>query len=107
METITVKKRKEESQHGINYYEVTGAKWFNRCATPSGRNLRKGDLFNVYRREYETDQQGNITRWLCDTKHGCIYDGKSLSSSLQACDNELTEYYTTGLGKYENAQPLN
>lgn len=102
---ITIKTKKDEPTiPGIRYCVVTGAKYFNRCAIPTG--LRKGDMFNVYRREYETDQQGNITRWICDVKYGCIYDGHSLASSLATCDNEIAEWYTTGNGRYNPKQPI-
>jgi hypothetical protein len=106
MNNITIKTRPEESHDGINYCEVSGARWFNRCTLPANRHLTKGDMFNVYRREYKTDTEGNITEWLCDTKHGCIYDGKSVSSSLAVLDNELNDYYTTYPRSLYNYKPL-
>lgn len=103
---IIITKREEESLWGFRYCEVKGTKWFNRCVFPEDGRLEKGDVFNVYRREYETDSKGNITRWICDSKFGCEYDGRSIVSSLEAFDKELDEYYTTGAGRYSPRKPL-
>lgn len=106
MKTNIIITKREESGNGIRYCEVKGTKWFNRCALPEHKKLQKGDVFNVYRREYQTDSEGNIIRWTCDRKYGCEYDGKSLETSLQAFDKELGEYYTTGAGRYNTCKPL-
>lgn len=104
---ITIKHNAENSIEGVyNYYEVSGAKYFNRCKIACGIRLRKGDVFNVYRRQFETDSEGNITRWICDVKYGCEYDGRSIVSSLETFDKELDEYYTTGAGRYHPYKPL-
>ena len=76
MNNITIIKR-EESDDQIRYCEIHGTKWINRMKLPEHKRMSKGDIFNVYRREYKTDAEGNITEWICDTKHGCEYDGKS------------------------------
>lgn len=89
-----------------NYYEVIGTKYFNRCKVACGRRMQKGDVFNVYYIKYEEDGKGNIKRWISETKHGCEYDGKSIRTSLQQCDKELEEYYTTGDGRYHPCKPL-
>jgi hypothetical protein len=104
---ITIKHNAENSIEGVyNYYEITGAKYFNRCKIACGIRLRKGDVFNVYRRQFETDSEGNITRWICDVKYGCEYDGRSKETSLAALDKWLEEYYTTGAGRYNPYKPL-
>ena len=112
MKNITITKR-EESDNEIRYCEITGTKWINRLAWPEHKRMKKGDIFNVYRREYETDSEGNITQWICDIKHGCEYDGISIESSVAACDNELGKYYTSStyranvkVGIYDDMKPL-
>lgn len=82
-----------EKEH-YYYYQVKGTRWFNRAAIPFGR-LNAGDMFNVYRKEYQIDDKGNITKWICDIKHGCIYDGYSIERSMEALDKELEEYYSS------------
>lgn len=111
---IIITTRKEDSGHGVRYCEVKGTKWFNRCALPEHTKLNKGDVFNIYRREYKTDQAGNITEWICDVKHGCEYDGHSLKTSLASADADLEAYYTSSTyrdlvatGEYYDMQPLN
>lgn len=103
---IIIRERKEEGFNGIRYCEVIGTKWFNRCALPAGRKMQKGDVFNIYRRQYETDSEGNIKRWICDEKHGCEYDGNSIETSLAAADMELEQRYTTYPGNIDAPQPL-
>lgn len=112
MNNITIIKR-EESDDQIRYCEIHGTKWINRMKLPEHKRMSKGDIFNVYRREYKTDAEGNITEWICDTKHGCEYDGKSIESSLASLDNELGEYYTSSTyqanvkaGVYKEMLPL-
>lgn len=89
------------------YYQITGAKWFNRASIPFGK-LEEGDMFNVYRREYTVDKNGNIKDWICDIKHGCFYDGISVESSLEALDKELDAEYTSSrwINCYGLAKPL-
>lgn len=110
---IIIIKREEESGNGIRYCEVKGTKWFNRCALPEHRKLQKGDVFNVYRREYETDSEGNITRWTCDRKYGCEYNGQSIEGSLADLDQYINDndflhrHIVPGkLGPYEYLKPL-
>lgn len=55
-------------------------------------------------RGYEEDGKGEIKRWTDEVKHGCEYDGVSLETSLQQCDKELEEHYTTGNGRYAPLQ---
>ena len=112
MKNITITKR-EESDNEIRYCEIHGTKWINRLAWPEHKRMKKGDIFNVYLREYKTDAEGNITEWICDIKHGCEYDGKSIESSVAALDNELGEYYTSSTyqanvkaGVYKELLPL-
>ncbi len=68
----------EELEWGIKYCSVKGTKWFNRVSIPTKRKLEKGDILNVYRREEH-----------CDIKYGCVYDGKSLESSLARTDKDI------------------
>ena len=104
---IIIRKREEESLKGMYHYcEIIGTKWFNRCKLPWGKRLAKGDVFNVYLIRYEEDGKGEIKRWIDEVKHGCEYDGVSLETSLQQCDKELEEYYTTGNGRYAPCKPL-
>ena len=104
---IIIRKREEESLKGMYHYcEIIGTKWFNRCKLPWGKRLAKGDVFNVYRRQFETDSEGNITRWICDVKYGCEYDGRSKETSLAALDKWLEEHYTTGNGRFHPYKPL-
>lgn len=112
-QNITITKREEDSFGGIRYCEIKGTRWINRCSLPEHRKLQKGDVFNVYRREYETDAQGNITRWTCDRKYGCEFDGRSVETSLAALDQYIDENdfmrraFTEGpCGQYEYLKPL-
>lgn len=86
------------------YYKIEGCKWINRARIPD--KMEKGYVFSVYRREYEVDKNGNITKWIHDQKHGCEYDGKSLVSSLKKADKEIEEYYAQYKNIYGDMKPL-
>ena len=88
---IIIRKRMEESVPGLRYCEIIGTKWFNRCNLQEHRKLQKGDIFNVFRIEYEEDGNGNITRWICDRKYGCEYNGRSIEGSLADLDQEIND----------------
>lgn len=100
---IIIRERQEESLKGMYHYcEVIGTKYFNRCKLPWFKNLKKGDIFNVYYIKYVEDGTGRVKEWIAEVKHGCEYDGVSVETSFAALDKELTEYYTNGDGRFHN-----
>ena len=109
---IIIRKREEESLKGMwQYCEVIGTRWLNRCKLPEHRKLQKGDVFNVYRIEYETDERGRLH--INERKYGCEYDGRSVESSLARTDQDIEQndylrrYLAPGtLGPWEYLKPL-
>ena len=87
------------------YYQVIGCKWFNRAKVPFGK-LEKGDIINIYRKEYEVNAKGDVSKWIEDSKYGCEFDGVSLESSFKKADEELEQYFTTWPGSTYNRKPL-
>lgn len=87
---IIIREREEESLKGMYLYcEVIGTRWFNRCKLPEGKKMQKGDVFNVYRVEYVTDERGRLS--IDELKYGCEYDGRSIETSLLALDEHISE----------------
>lgn len=113
MATKIILRKRDESDNYANYFAVEGAKYINRANVLVHYRMRKGDIFNVYRREYEEDEKGNITNWTCDKKYGCEFDGKSIETSIESLDKELDEYYNSEtfrnnveLGLWEDVKPI-
>lgn len=111
---IIIRRREQDSLKGMyRYCEIIGTRWFNRCKLPWKKRLAKGELFNVYRIEYEEDGKGNVKRWLCENKYGCEYNGVSIESSLSDLDKYINdndflrrELVPGELGPYRYLKPL-
>jgi Fe-S-cluster-containing hydrogenase component 2 len=56
---------------------------------PEGKKMQKGDVFNVYRVEYVTDERGRLS--IDERKYGCEFDGRSIETSLLALDEHINE----------------
>lgn len=74
-ETLKIEAVYNGSLNGVRYYIIKNAKYIS-FAKLRGK-YEVGDIFNVYTES--------------DTKYGCEWDGKSIESSIEKFETELSE----------------